>query len=84
MLVQTTGEAILDSKEIREDINSARERLAANLGELDYAFSVQGLWAKTKKTVIDFYKDSSGQLRIDRIAISAVVALVALLLSKKD
>lgn len=74
----------MDSKEIREDINSARERLAANLGELDYAFSAQGLWVKIKKTVIDFYKDSSGQLRIDRIAISAVVALVALLLSKKD
>jgi hypothetical protein len=74
----------LDSKEIQNEIHNARERLAKNLGELDYAFSAQGLWAKTKLAISKFYKDDSGQLRIDRIAISAFVALVYFLISKKD
>jgi hypothetical protein len=74
----------LNSKEIQSEIYKARERLASNLGELDYAFTAQGLWKKTKQMVNKFYKDELGQIRIDRVAISAFVALVYLLISKKD
>jgi hypothetical protein len=74
----------LNSKEIQNEIHNARERLAKNLGELDYAFSAQGLWARIKLAINKFYKDESGQLRIDRIAISTLVALVYFLISKKD
>jgi hypothetical protein len=74
----------VSQEEIQKDIVSARERLAQNLGALDYSLSLKGLVAKAKKALKDFYTDNSGQLRIDRIAISIVVGLVALVFSKKD
>ena len=74
----------MSQEEIQKDIVSARERLAQSLGALDYSLSFKGLVAKAIKALKDFYTDNSGQLRIDRIAISIVVALVALVFSKKD
>ena len=74
----------MSQEEIQKDIVSARERLAQNLGALDYLLSFKGLVAKAKRALKDFYTDNSGQLRIDRIAISLVLALVALVFSKKD
>ena len=74
----------MSQEEIQKDIVSARERLAQNLGALDYSLSFKGLVAKAKNALKDFYTDNSGQLRFDRIAITIVVALVALVFSKKD
>jgi hypothetical protein len=74
----------LNSQEIQKEIYKARERLASNLGELDYAFTAQGLWKKTKLMISKFYKDDLGQIRIDRVAFSAFIALVYLLISRKD
>jgi hypothetical protein len=74
----------VSQEEIQKDIVSARERLAQNLGALDYSLSFKGLVVKAKKGLKDFYTDNSGQLRIDRIVITIVVALVALVFSKKD
>ena len=74
----------MNSQEIQKEIYKARERLASNLGELDYAFTAQGLWKKTKLMISKFYKDDLGQIRIDRVAFSAFIALVYLLISRKD
>ena len=74
----------MSQEEIRNEIVTARERLAQNLGHLDYSLSAKGLIEKTKKKLKDFYTDNSGQVRIDRVAISLVVAIVALLFSRKD
>lgn len=74
----------MSQEEIQSEILTARERLAQNLGELDYSLSAKGLFEKAKKTVKDFYTDNSGQLRIDRIAISLVLTVVALVFSRKD
>lgn len=74
----------MSSEEIQNEILTARKRLAENLGELDYSLSAKGMFEKIKKIVKDFYSDNSGQLRIDRIAISLVVAVIALVLSRKD
>ena len=74
----------MNSQEIQKEIYKARERLASNLGELDHAFTAQGLWNKTKQMISKFYKDDLGQIRIDRVAISAFIALVYLLISRKD
>ena len=74
----------MSQEEIKNEIVNARERLAQNLGYLDYSLSTKGLFEKAKKKLKDFYTDNSGQLRIDRVAISLVVAIVALLFSRKD
>ena len=74
----------MSQEEIHKDIVSARERLAQNLGALDFSLSFKGLVVKAKKALKDFYTDNSGQLRIDRIAISLILALAALVFSKKD
>ncbi len=74
----------MSQEEIRNEIVTARERLAQNLGHLDYSLSAKGLFEKAKKKLKDFYTDNSGQVRIDRVAISLVVAIVALLFSRKD
>lgn len=74
----------MSSEEIQNEILTARKRLAENLGELDYSLSAKGMFEKIKKIVKDFYSDNSGQLRIDRIAVSLVVAVIALVFSRKD
>lgn len=74
----------MSQEEISQEILSARERLAENLGHLDYSLSAQGIKDKAKRLFKDFYHDNSGQLRIDRVVITAVIAIFALIFSRKD
>ena len=74
----------MSQEEIKNEIVNARERLAQNLGHLDYSLSAKGLIEKAKRIFKNFFTDESGQLRIDRIAISLVLAVIALLFSRRD
>ena len=64
--------------QIEAEIIAARERLAKNLSELEYAMSPAGIMERGKDFAKKFFTDSEGQIKIERVIGSVVGTLVGL------
>ena len=64
--------------QIEAEIIAARERLAKNLSELEYAMSPAGIMERGKDFAKKFFTDSEGQIKIERVIGSVVGTLVSL------
>ena len=69
--------------QIEAEIIAARERLAKNLSELEYAMSPAGIMDRGKVFVKKFFTDSEGQIKIERVIGSVVGTLVGLKIIRK-
>lgn len=69
--------------QIEAEIIAARERLAKNLSELEYAMSPAGIMERGKDFAKKFFTDSEGQIKIERVIGSVVGTLVSLKIIRK-
>ena len=69
--------------QIEAEIIAARERLAKNLPELEYAMSPAGIMERGKDFAKKFFTDSEGQIKIERVIGSVVGTLVGLKIIRK-
>jgi hypothetical protein len=69
--------------QIEAEIIAARERLAKNLSELEYAMSPAGIAELGKVYAKKVFTRPDGELRIERIIGSVVGALVSLKIIRK-
>jgi len=69
--------------QIEAEIIAARERLAKNLSELEYAMSSDGIMERGKDFAKKFFTDSEGQIKIERVIGSVVGTLVGLKIIRK-
>ncbi len=69
--------------QIEAEIIAARERLAKNLSELEYAMSPSGIAERGKVYAKKVFTHPDGELRIERIIGSVVGALVSLKIIRK-
>jgi hypothetical protein len=69
--------------QIEAEIIAARERLAKNLSELEYAMSPAGIMERGKEFAKKFFIDSEGQIKIERVIGSVVGTLVGLKIIRK-
>ena len=69
--------------QIEAEIIAARERLAKNLSELEYAISPAGIMDRGKAFAKKFFTDSEGQIKIERVIGSVVGTLVGLKIIRK-
>jgi len=69
--------------QIEAEIIAARERLAKNLSELEYAMSPAGIMDRGKVITKKFFTDSEGQIKIERVIGSVVGTLVGLKIIRK-
>jgi hypothetical protein len=69
--------------QIEAEIIAARERLAKNLSELEYAMSPAGITERGKDFAKKFFTDSEGQIKIERVIGSVVGTLVGLKIIRK-
>jgi hypothetical protein len=69
--------------QIEAEIIAARERLAKNLSELEYAMSPAGIMDRGKVFAKQFFTDSEGQIKIERVIGSVVGTLVGLKIIRK-
>lgn len=69
--------------QIEAEIIAARERLAKNLSELEYAMSPAGIMDRGKVFAKKFFTDSEGQIKMKRVVGSIVGTLVGLKIIRK-
>ncbi|MFM1826087.1 MAG: hypothetical protein RLZZ37_722 [Actinomycetota bacterium] len=69
--------------QIEEEIIAARERLARNLSELEYALSSEGLKNRGKELAKNFFTHPDGEYRIERIIGAAIGTLLSLKIIRK-
>ena len=69
--------------QIEAEIIAARERLAKNLSELEYAMSPAGIMDRGKVFAKKLFTDSEGQIKIERVIGSVVGTLVGLKIIRK-
>ncbi len=69
--------------QIEAEIIAARERLAKNLSELEYAMSPAGIAERGKDFAKKVFTHPDGELRFERIIGSVVGALVSLKIIRK-
>ena len=69
--------------QIEAEIIAARERLAKNLSELEYAMSPAGIAEHGKAYAKKVFTRADGELRIERIIGSVIGALVSLKFIRK-
>ena len=69
--------------QIEAEIIAARERLAKNLSELEYAMSPAGIMDRGKVFAKKFFTDSEDQIKIERVIGSVVGTLVGLKIIRK-
>ena len=69
--------------QIEAEIIAARERLAKNLSELEYAMSPAGIMDRGKVFAKKFFTDSEGQIKIERVIGSVAGTLVGLKIIRK-
>ena len=64
--------------QIEAEIIAARERLAKNLSELEYALSSEGLKNRGKELAKNFFTHPDGEYRIERIIGAAIGTILSL------
>jgi hypothetical protein len=69
--------------QIEAEIIAARERLAKNLSELEYAMSPAGIAERGKAYAKKVFTRADGELRFERIVGSVLGALVSLKIIRK-
>ena len=69
--------------QIEAEVIAARERMAKNLSELEYAMSPAGITERGKDLAKRVFTRPDGELRIERIIGSVVGALVSLKIIRK-
>ena len=69
--------------QIEAEIIAARERLAKNLSELEYALSSEGLKNRGKELVKNFFTHPDGEYRIERIIGAAIGTILSLKIIRK-
>jgi len=69
--------------QIEAEIIAARERLAKNLSEIEYALSSEGLKNRGKELAKNFFTHPDGEYRIERIIGAAIGTILSLKIIRK-
>jgi Zn-dependent protease with chaperone function len=69
--------------QIEAEIIAARERLAKNLSEIEYALSSEGLKNRGKELAKNFFTHPDGEYRIERIIGAAIGTVLSLKIFRK-
>ena len=69
--------------QIEAEIIAARERLAKNLSELEYALSSEGLKNRGRELAKNFFTHPDGEFRIERIIGAAIGTILSLKIIRK-